>query len=194
MSRIKAVVVTALLTAAGTVTITACGPTSESSVNSHPTITMSGKPTTMQPESSGDATELLLLNDRLREELGGAYSQGWIESGQLHVAVTSEEAAQAVSDAGAEPRIVELNSEQLEKSVSSLTAWQGKLRPELATSIHRISFDGRTGTVTIAVAKDKIPAVEAALQRDNPTGNVPVEIVISGGLATPMDSTQTSKP
>ncbi|GAA1343936.1 hypothetical protein [Arthrobacter roseus] len=194
MSRIKAAAVTALLTVAGTLAMTACAPASENSVDGPPMITTSGSPATMQSESSQDATELLLLNDRLREELGGAYSQGWIESGKLHVAVTTEEAAQVVSDAGAAPRIVELNSQQLEDSVSSLAAWQGKLKPELATSIHRISFDGRTGTVTIAVAKDKIPSVQAALQRDDPTGKVPVEIVISDGLATPMDSTQTSAP
>ncbi len=193
MSRRRCAVIVAL-TAVGAFGMSACGPASSRSEESPAVMITSGGSETMQSQTPQDATRLLLLNDRLREELGDDYSQGWIESGELHVAVTTEEAADRAADAGAVPQIVQLNRHQLEQAVKSLAAWQAALEPELAVSIHRINSDGRTGEVTIAVAEGKVAAVEEALEKDNPTGSVPVVIVISDGLATPATSTGTTAP
>jgi hypothetical protein len=138
---------------------------------------------TTQPAASDPAT-LLLLNDSLREELGSAYSDAWIEGNTLHVAVTTKEAEKTVTDAGAVPLLVNVNAAQLEAAVQAISAWQAKLPADQGAAIHQIIPDGRTGTVTIYVAAPQLDAVTAAAANDKPSGKVPLVIKVSTGLAT----------
>ncbi|MGA7204754.1 MAG: hypothetical protein WBX27_09010 [Specibacter sp.] len=138
-----------------------------------------------QPQES-ESTALLLLNDSLKEKLGAAYSDAWIEGNKLHVAVTTKDAEKTVTDAGAVPLLVSINAAQLEATVQAISAWQARLPVALGAAIHQIIPDGRTGTVTIFVAPDQLDAVTKAAANDKPAGTVPLVIKESPGLATPL--------
>lgn len=135
--------------------------------------------------SATDTSTLLLLNDSLRAQLGDAYSDSWIENNSLHVAVTDESAAGIVSAAGAVPKLVTINAEQLEAALQSVSAWQAQLPAGQGAAIHKLIPDGNTSTLTIFVAPDQLDAVAQAAAKDNPAGDVPLVIKESAGLATP---------
>lgn len=140
------------------------------------------------PEAAPDAaktTALLQLNEQLRQKLGPAYSESWIEGTVLHVAVTTQAAKKIVTGAGAVPLLVTFNASQLEAAVRAVARWQSTLPAVQGRAIHKIIPDGRAGTVTIYVAAEQIAAVTRAAATDKPAGNVPLLIKESAGLPTP---------
>lgn len=146
----------------------------------------SSAPTTAAAAAGADdTTALLVLNDSLRAQLGDAYSDSWIENNSLHVAVTDESAAKLVSAAGAIPKLVTINAEQLEAALQAVSAWQAKLPVEQGAAIHKLIPDGNTSTLTIYVAPEQLDAVAQAAAQDKPAGDVPLVIKESMGLATP---------
>lgn len=136
--------------------------------------------------SDAEVSALLRLNENLKTQLGGAYSDSWIEGATLHVAVTTEAAKKIVADAGAIPTLVTFDAAQLEAALASVAAWQATLPAEQSAAIHQIIPDGRTGTVTIYVAPLQLDAVAAAAAADKPAGAIPLVIKESAGLATPL--------
>ncbi|WP_449374402.1 hypothetical protein [Arthrobacter psychrolactophilus] len=136
--------------------------------------------------SSSQSGDLLLLNETLQAKLGDAYSDAWIEDNKLHVAVTTETAATIVSEAGAVPKLVTINAEQLAAALQAVSTWQAALPAEQGAAIHKVITDGATGSVTIFVAAGMLDAVTEAATVDKPTGSVPLVIKISDGLATPL--------
>lgn len=135
---------------------------------------------------AADSGALLLLNSSLREQLGEAYSDSWIEGDSLHVAVTDESAAKIVSAAGAIPKIVTINAQQLDTALQAVTAWQATLPADQGSAIHKLIPDGSTSTLTIYVAPEHLDAVAQAAANDKPAGNVALVIKESTGLATPL--------
>ncbi len=170
--KMAAVVLVATLT--GGLGMSACGP-----------VDGPEKAPSAQSTASTDSSALLLLNDTLRTKLGAAYSDSWIEENKLHIAVTTESAAEIVKEAGAVPKIVSIDAAQLEAALQAVSAWQAKLPEGQGAAIHKIVPDGRTGTLTIFVAAEKLDAVSIAASADKPAGEVPLVIKESAGLATP---------
>lgn len=143
-------------------------------------------PSASQSVSAADTNRLLQLNDSLREKLGADYSDSWIEGGQLHVAVTSEAAAAAATEAGAVAQLVTRDAAALESALQAVMAWRASLPSELGNAIHKVTTNGRAGTVEISVAPDQADAVKAAAEADKPAGDVPLVFKDSPGLATPL--------
>lgn len=137
-----------------------------------------------QSTSANDSSALLTLNDSLRNKLGDAYSDSWIEDNQLHVAVTTDAAAAIVAEAGAVATLVTIDAAQLETAVQAVSKWQANLPDGQGAAIHKIVPDGRRGTLTIYVASDKLDAVAKAAETDKPAGDVPLVIKESTGLTT----------
>ncbi len=143
-------------------------------------------PAASRSASAADTNRLLQLNDSLREKLGADYADSWIEGAQLHVAVTSESAAAVVTEAGAVAQLVTLDAAALEAALQAVMAWRATLPAELGNAIHKVTTNGRTGSVEVSVAPGQADAVKAAAELDKPTGDVPLTFKDSPGLATPL--------
>lgn len=130
-------------------------------------------------------TELLLLHAQLKTELGAAYSDAWIEDGQLHVAVTTQEAEAVVYGAGAVPARTEFTEQQLREAADALRAW---LATDAAPSVelHWLGTSGRTGSITVRVPADQVQRLSDAVAEQNPAGAVKVIVEESSGPATPV--------
>ncbi|PYI66183.1 hypothetical protein CVV68_15440 [Arthrobacter livingstonensis] len=179
--KMTAVLVAATMT--GALGMSGCGQ--DQSPGTHSTSAPGPRSATTSPTAQ-QSTELLMLNDSLKAKLGSAYSDSWIEDKQLHVAVTTQDAAKVVSEAGAIPKLVDFDAAQLEAALRAVAAWQATLPQDQAAAIHRIITDGRSGTVTIYVTSEQINTVSAAAAKANPTGRIPLAIKESTGLATPL--------
>ena len=130
-------------------------------------------------------TELLLLHAQLKTELGAAYSDAWIEDGQLHVAVTTPEAEAVVYGAGAIPARTEFTEQQLREAADALRTW---LATDAAPSVelHWLGTSGRTGSITVRVPADQVQRLSDAVAEQNPAGAVKVIVEESSGPATPV--------
>lgn len=150
----------------------------------------SGRATPASSPAASDAhtTALLALHEKLRTQLGDAYSDSWIEDNQLHLAVTTDAGVKMVREAGAMATLVTVNAAQLAAAAGALAAWRATLPAEQGAAIHKISTDGRTGTVTIFVAAAQLDAVAKAVSADHPAGEIAVVIRESAGLPTPLQS------
>ncbi len=180
----------AVLTAAtmtGALGLGGCGPDGTTGAPA-PGTTAPGTTAAAQGTASAgrQSTGLLMLNDTLKAKLGSAYSDSWIEGNRLHVAVTTQDAAKIVSDAGAIPKLVTFDAAQLEAALQAVVSWQASLPQQQAAAIHKILTDGRTGTVTIYVAAGQLGAVSAAAAKANPAGKVPLVVKESAGRPTPL--------
>lgn len=144
-----------------------------------------GSPTATQ-SSTAQTNELLQLNDSLREQLGDDYSDAWIEGDRLYVAVTTDAAAKIVADAGAVATLVKFDAAQIETALQAVMAWRAGLPADLGAAIHKVTTDGRTGSVQIAVDPSQMDAVKAAASKDKPAGDVTLLVKESSGLATPL--------
>lgn len=169
----------------GALGMSGCATPEEASAPSPATPSETTSPEPAPAPRATDTGALLLLNDSLRAQLGQAYSDSWIEDNSLHVAVTDESAAKIVSAAGAIPKLVTINAEQLEAVLQAVAAWQATLPAGQGSAIHKLIPDGNTSTLTIFVAPEQLDAVAQAAARDKPAGNVPLVIKESAGLATP---------
>lgn len=170
---LAAAVLAATLT--GALGMSACAPPQDPS-----------SPSSSVSASAADTNALLLLNESLRTELGEAYSDSWIEDNTLHVAVTTEAAATVVTEAGAIPKIVTVDAATLEAALQAVAVWQAGLPDGQGAAIHKLIPDGRTGTLTIYVAPERLDAVAQSEAADKPSGAVPLVIKESTGLATPL--------
>lgn len=143
-------------------------------------------PSPPQSANAADTNRLLQLNDSLREKLGADYADSWIEGAQLHVAVTSESAAAAVTEAGALAQLVTLDAAALETALQAVMAWRASLPAELRNAIHKVTTNGQTGSVDVSVAPAQMDAVKVAATAEKPAGAVPLTFKDSPGLATPL--------
>lgn len=144
------------------------------------------QPSPGSSSSSDETTRLLQLNERLKTQLGDAYATGWIQDFTLHVAVTTEAAARAVTAAGAIPMLAAFNAKALEGGLRAVAAWQQRLPRELAAAIHKVIVNGRAGNITLFVATDKMDAVKSAAAADGPAGDIPLVFKDSASPATPL--------
>lgn len=139
-----------------------------------------------QAASIAESNKLLQLNDALKTQLGEQYSDSWIEDKQLHVAVTSQAAADTVTKAGAVPHLVTADAAALEAALQAVTAWRTALPQEQGAAIHSIMLNPKLGSVEISVAPEQLAAVKAAAEAEQPAGDVPLTFKDSPGLATPL--------
>ena len=130
-------------------------------------------------------TELLLLHAQLKTDLGAAYSDAWIEGGQLHVAVTTPEAEAIVSGAGAIPAKTQFSEQQLREAADAFKAW---LATDAAPKVqlHWLGTSGRTGSVNVRVPAEQVQPLTDAIAQQQPTGDVVVIVEESSGPATPL--------
>ena len=130
-------------------------------------------------------TELLQLHTQLKADLGAAYSDAWIEGGQLHVAVTTPEAEAVVSGAGAVPAKTQFSEQQLREAADAFKAWLGTdAAPQV--QLHWLGTSGRTGSITVRVPPEQVQPLTDAVAQQRPTGDVLVIVEESSGPATPL--------
>lgn len=144
-----------------------------------------GSDTTMSSDES--TTQLLLLHERLRTELGPAYSDAWVDGGVLHVAVTDQGAEATVRAAGATPVRVAFNNADLQQAKAQVQAWLAQ-RPVTGLEVHYLGVSGRTGSVTVKVPLDQVPALQTAANDAAPAGQIPVIVEESPGMASPLST------
>lgn len=130
-------------------------------------------------------TELLQLHDRLKSELGPAYSDAWVDGGVLHVALTDPALEPSVRTAGAVPVRVAYNADDLRTARAQVQAWLAS-EPLPALTVHGLSTSGRTGEVTVLVPADQAAALQDAAAEAAPAGDIPVIVKESRGMATPL--------
>lgn len=130
-------------------------------------------------------TDLLLLHTQLKTDLGAAYSDAWIEGGQLHVAVTTPEAEAMVSSAGAIPATTRFSEQQLREAADAFRAWLGSdAAPQV--QLHWLGTSGRTGSINVRVPAEQVQPLTDAVAQQHPTGDVLVIVEESSGPATPL--------
>ena len=130
-------------------------------------------------------TDLLQLHAQLKTDLGAAYSDAWIEDGQLHVAVTTPEAEAVVSGAGAIPAITQFSDQQLRDAADAFKAWLGTdAAPQV--QLHWLETSGRAGSIIVRVPAEQVQPLTDALAEQQPTGDVAVIVEESSGPATPL--------
>lgn len=130
-------------------------------------------------------TDLLQLHAQLKTDLGAAYSDAWIEGGQLHVAVTTPEAEAVVSGAGAVPATTQFSEQQLRDAADAFKAW---LSTDAAPQVqlHWLGTSGRTGSINVRVPAEQVQPLTDAIAQQQPTGDVLVIVEESSGPATPL--------
>ncbi|MCC3294408.1 hypothetical protein LJ756_07195 [Arthrobacter sp. zg-Y411] len=129
-------------------------------------------------------TQLLLLHEQLKTQLGPAYSDAWVDGGVLHVAVTDSAAEATVRDAGAVPVLVGFNSTELQQAKAQVRTWLAQ-QPLPALEVHSIAASGRDGAVIVEVPADQVAALQSAAADQAPAGEIPVIVKESPGMATP---------
>lgn len=198
--------------AAAVLALSGCGPdpaspgtasptsseTSAPAASDIPGATVSPEPTEVAPATPSDPdpatateeqmTDLLQLHARLKTELGTAYSDAWIEGGQLHVGVTTPEAEAVVYGAGAIPVRAEFTEQQLREATDAFKAW---LATDAAppVELHWLGTSGRTGSITVRVPADQVQPLADAVAAHSPAGAVTVVVEESSGPATPLGTT-----
>lgn len=133
------------------------------------------------------STELLLLHDRLKTELGPLYSDAWVDGGLLHIAVTDPSADTTVRDAGAVPVQAEYNAAELKQAQAQVRTWLAG-NPVPGTEVHSVRASGRTGSIILRVPAEQVQALRAAAVEQAPAGSVPVIVEESEGMATPLST------
>ena len=137
------------------------------------------------PVTEEKMTDLLQLHSRLKTDLGAAYSDAWIEGGQLHVAVTTPEAEAVVSGAGAVPAKTQFSEQQLREAADAFRTWLGTdAAPQV--QLHWLGTSGRTGSITVRVPPEQVQPLTDAVAEQRPTGDVLVIVEESRGPATPL--------
>ena len=129
-------------------------------------------------------TQLLQLHEQLKTQLGQAYSDAWVDGGVLHVAVTDQAAETTVRAAGAMPVRVVFNNADLQQAKAQVQAWLAQ-QPVAGLDVHYLGVSGRTGSVTVKVPLDQVPALQEAADGAAPAGEIPVIVKESPGMATP---------
>lgn len=147
------------------------------------------------PSSTGETVDqgaMLATNEQLAEELGDRYVQGWIEGNTLHVSTNDDASMQTIKDAGAIGHLVDFSAQELRDGISKIMKWQAEQKDAaLRSSIHAYTLNPESGGLTLSVDPAQREAVEAALSKDKPAGDIPLDFKTSGGIATPaIGSTQ----
>ena len=122
-----------------------------------------GTPAAEVPHRLAAEASAAVVESTLRAQIGSRFGGAWIEGDDHHlvVAVTDEAAADAVRDAGAEPRVVAHSLDEL-GAVKALLD-RAAVRPD--PSIHAWSVDVATNSVVVQVEDPASPAVAAFLRQ-----------------------------
>lgn len=177
------------LVAATALLLSACGQAEQPASSSTKPGAVESTASTSTPEDTGGALDqgaMLATNEQLAEELGDRYVQGWIEGDALHVSTNDEAAMQIIKDAGAIGHLVDFSAQELRDGISKIMKWQSSQKdPALRTSIHSYTLNPESGGLTLSVDPAQREAVETALAKDKPAGDIPLDFKTSGGIATP---------
>lgn len=168
-------------------TDTGATPAAAASDSPGPEATGAVPATPSDPDTATDEkmTQLLQLHTQLKNDLGSAYSDAWIENNQLFVAVTTPEAEAAVAEAGAIPFTAKFTAQQLQEATDAFKAWLGTdAAPQV--QLHWLSTSGRTASIMVRVPADQVQPLRDAIAEQQPTGAVQVTVEESSGPATPL--------
>ena len=184
----------AVLATAALLILSACGqdqqppgtaPLTTQSADAGTTGAVPATPSDPDTAMDENMTQLLQLHTQLKNDLGSAYSDAWIENNQLHVAVTTPEAEAAVVAAGAVPFTAEFTAQQLQEATDAFKAWLGTdTAPQV--QVHWLGTSGRTASITVRVPGDQVKPLSDAVADQQPTGAVKVIVEESSGPATPL--------
>lgn len=145
----------------------------------------SSQPSQSASEKTVDQNALLETNDKLSEELGDAYVQGWIEDGKLHVSTTDEARKNTIEQAGAVSHVVDFSREELREAINKIMRWQGQQQNPINSAIHAYMLNPETGGITLSVDKGQLDKVKELIAADKPIGDIPIDYKGSSGILSP---------